>query len=145
MAQKIVLTCDVDGDGTEAEDTVKFGLDGREYEIDVCARHHRELNDALRSFVAKGRKVDAVRPRKRNARTAAATGAPIPTSSASSPASGSSIQPEGARVRARRPTAASRKQSTQSVREWAREHGMTVSDRGRISAEISEAYAAAHR
>ncbi|MGH9129862.1 MAG: Lsr2 family DNA-binding protein [Acidimicrobiales bacterium] len=28
---------------------------------------------------------------------------------------------------------------------WARAHNMTVSDRGRISAEVSQAYAAAHR
>jgi hypothetical protein len=30
------------------------------------------------------------------------------------------------------------------VREWAREHGYKVSDRGRISAEVQQAYAAAH-
>jgi hypothetical protein len=30
------------------------------------------------------------------------------------------------------------------VRAWAREHGYTVSDRGRVSAEITKAYDAAH-
>jgi hypothetical protein len=33
---------------------------------------------------------------------------------------------------------------TAAVREWAREHGYKVSERGRISAEVMEAYKAAH-
>ncbi|QPL05291.1 MULTISPECIES: histone-like nucleoid-structuring protein Lsr2 [Actinomyces] len=33
---------------------------------------------------------------------------------------------------------------TQRIREWARERGMEVSDRGRISAEIRAAYEKAH-
>lgn len=34
--------------------------------------------------------------------------------------------------------------NTGAVREWARANGYKVSDRGRVPAEISEAYAAAH-
>ncbi|AYD90538.1 Lsr2 family protein [Actinomyces sp. 2119] len=33
---------------------------------------------------------------------------------------------------------------TQKIREWAREQGMEVSDRGRVSAEIRDAYYKAH-
>lgn len=33
---------------------------------------------------------------------------------------------------------------TGAIREWARSNGYKVSDRGRVSAEIREAYAAAH-
>jgi hypothetical protein len=36
-----------DLDGSAAEGTVRFGLDGTEYEIDLNARHARELRDAL--------------------------------------------------------------------------------------------------
>ena len=33
---------------------------------------------------------------------------------------------------------------TKAIREWAKSNGYEVSDRGRVSAEIREAYAAAH-
>ena len=39
---------------------------------------------------------------------------------------------------------ASGSSDTQKIREWAREQGMEVSDRGRVSAEIREAYKNAH-
>lgn len=137
---KIVLTCDVDGDGTAAEETVRFGLDGREYEIELCNRHHKELSSFMRSYVEKGRKVDGgSAPRRRRARSgaAAASGGGLPPQSAASSASGSA---------ARAPRSSpKRKDDLQAIRSWGRAHGHKVSDRGRISAELSEAYAAAHR
>lgn len=36
-------------------------------------------------------------------------------------------------------------QETQAIREWARKNGLEVSNRGRISAEVTEAYKKAHR
>lgn len=36
------------------------------------------------------------------------------------------------------------REQLQSIRQWAREQGYTVSDRGRVSQEIQEAYHAAH-
>jgi Lsr2 len=48
----------------------------------------------------------------------------------------------GRRARGGRSTAAG--SSSTEMREWARQHGYTVSDRGRISAEVQQAYAAAH-
>ena len=36
-----------DLDGSEAEDTIRFGLDGTEYEIDLNAEHGQALRDAL--------------------------------------------------------------------------------------------------
>ncbi len=141
MAHKIVLTCDVDGDDTQAEETVKFGLDGREYEIELCSRHHKELNGSLRPFVEKARKVDGPRPRRRNQRAAstanAASSAPATPSAPTGRSANSTPAP------ARR-TASARRDDMRMVREWARAQGMTVSDRGRISSQISEAYAAAH-
>ena len=44
----------------------------------------------------------------------------------------------------RRAAGASSSGETQRIREWAREQGLEVSDRGRISAEVREAYEAAH-
>jgi hypothetical protein len=48
----------------------------------------------------------------------------------------------GGRRRSSRSTTAGA--GSTEVREWAREHGYKVSDRGRISAEVQQAYAAAH-
>ena len=47
MAEKIqfLFIDDLDG-GVAAEGTVRFGLDGAEYEIDLNARHAQELRDA---------------------------------------------------------------------------------------------------
>lgn len=45
--------------------------------------------------------------------------------------------------RARRGAGAGRSSETKRIRQWAQENGLEVSDRGRISAEIRQAYAAA--
>lgn len=46
--------------------------------------------------------------------------------------------------RARRGTATSTSSETKRIREWAREQGYEISDRGRVSAEIRAAYAESH-
>ena len=50
MAQKIQTLFIDDLDGSAAEGTVRFGLDGAEYEIDLNARHAQELRDALARY-----------------------------------------------------------------------------------------------
>ena len=57
MAQKIQTLFIDDIDGGEAEGTVRFGLDGAEYEIDLSGRHTNELRAALDTYVAHARKV----------------------------------------------------------------------------------------
>ena len=47
MAQKIQTLFTDDLDGSEAEGTVRFELDGTEYEIDLNAGHAQALRDAL--------------------------------------------------------------------------------------------------
>ena len=46
----------------------------------------------------------------------------------------------GRRIRRRAGVAARTHSNTQKVREWAREQGLEVSDRGRVSAEVRKAY-----
>ncbi|UQN31777.1 histone-like nucleoid-structuring protein Lsr2 [Brachybacterium kimchii] len=46
--------------------------------------------------------------------------------------------------RARRGTSPSAGGDTKKIRQWALENGIQVSDRGRVSVEVREAYAAAH-
>jgi hypothetical protein len=74
VAQK-VQTLLVDAiDGSQAEGTVRFGLDGASYEIDLSAAHAAELRGALARFVTAGRKVPKAgsRPPRQGARGAAA-------------------------------------------------------------------------
>src|SRR6185312_2381694 len=56
MAQKIQTLFVDDLDGSEAEGTVRFGLDGTEYEIDLNARHAKELRNALARYAAAARR-----------------------------------------------------------------------------------------
>ena len=70
MAQRIQTLFIDDIDGGEAEGTVRFGLDGVEYEIDLSAQHNEELRAALGTYVAHARKLSgtARRAAARNAR-----------------------------------------------------------------------------
>ena len=57
MAQKIQTLFIDDIDGGQAEGTVRFALDGSEYEIDLSAQHSDELRSALGKYVTHARKV----------------------------------------------------------------------------------------
>jgi Lsr2 len=56
VAQKIQTLYIDDLDGTEAEGTVRFGLDGTEYEIDLNAEHAQALRHALARYVHAARR-----------------------------------------------------------------------------------------
>ena len=57
MAQKIQTLFIDDIDGSEAEGTVRFALDGAEYEIDLSTTHNEELRATLGAYVAHARKL----------------------------------------------------------------------------------------
>ena len=59
MAQKIQTLFTDDLDGSEAQGTVRFGLDGTEYEIDLNAGHAQALRDALARYVRAARRAGA--------------------------------------------------------------------------------------
>jgi hypothetical protein len=105
MAQKVNIILVDDLDGSEADETLTFGLDGTTYEIDLNDRNAAALREALSGYVGHARKVTSGARRGRKA-------------------AGSS--------------------NTKDVREWARGQGMDVSERGRISADVQQAYDAAH-
>lgn len=72
MAQKIQTLFIDDIDGGVAEGTVRFALDGNEFEIDLSAKHSDQLRQALANYVAHARKVSgtarrAPRGRRSNA------------------------------------------------------------------------------
>ena len=56
MAQRIQTLLIDDLDGGEAAGTVRFGLDGTEYEIDLSAAHSDELRKALEFYLAHARR-----------------------------------------------------------------------------------------
>jgi hypothetical protein len=57
MAQRKIVSFVDDLDGGEATQTVKFGLDGVEYAIDLSDKNADDLREALAPFAAKGRKL----------------------------------------------------------------------------------------
>ncbi len=61
MAQKVQTFYIDDIDGSDAEGTVCFSLDGADYEIDLNAAHSRELYASLQRFIAHARKVGGTR------------------------------------------------------------------------------------
>ena len=75
MAQKIQTLFIDDLDGSAAEGTVRFGLDGTEYEIDLNAEHAQALRDALARYVSAARRANgAARRPARTGRRAPANG-----------------------------------------------------------------------
>ena len=63
MAQQIQTLFIDDIDGGAAEGTVRFALDGTDYEIDLSGKHSDELRAALRKYVEHARKVGGARRR----------------------------------------------------------------------------------
>lgn len=61
MAQKVNIVLIDDLDGTPADETVTFGLDGATYEIDLSDDNAAKLRDALAGYVGHARKVTATR------------------------------------------------------------------------------------
>jgi hypothetical protein len=78
VAQKIQTLFIDDLDGSAAEGTVRFGLDGAEYEIDLNAEHARALRDALARYIGAARRGTAAR-RPAVTRTRRASSAPDST------------------------------------------------------------------
>src|ERR1700749_4932231 len=75
MAQEIQILLIDDLDGSEADGTVRFGLDGTDYEIDLNAEHAQALREALAPYVHAARRAGggARRP-ARGGRRAPASG-----------------------------------------------------------------------
>ena len=75
MAQKIQTLFIDDLDGSAAEGTVRFGLDGTEYEIDLNTKHAQELRDALTRYAGAARRADGTARRPaRGTRRGSASG-----------------------------------------------------------------------
>jgi hypothetical protein len=118
MARRIVhqLVDDIDGTLLESGEgeTVLFSLDGVAYEIDLTDDNAAALRGALERYTSAARTVSSS---SRTTTASASTG----------------------RKRRR-----SGQQDYSGVREWAKQNGYQVSERGRVPASVLEAYEAAH-
>ncbi|WP_068280346.1 histone-like nucleoid-structuring protein Lsr2 [Aldersonia kunmingensis] len=113
MAKKVTVTLidDVDGEAV-ADETVEFGLDGVSYEIDLAAENAELLREQLQAWIESARRISGRRRVKPAPATATTTKVRVPVD---------------------------REQSA-AIRDWARRNGHKVSARGRISADVIEAY-----
>jgi hypothetical protein len=69
MAQKITVALEDDLDGGPADQTVRFGLDGAEYEIDLSIRNATAFRKQLAPFTERARRAGRG-PRSRPVRSA---------------------------------------------------------------------------
>jgi nucleoid-associated protein Lsr2 len=118
MAQKTIVTLVDDLTGEEAENisTVEFALDGVTYELDLTDENSTKLHDALSPYANAARKIGG---RRR-----------------SGPRPDRAIKSTGRSDGYNRET-------LKSIREWARKNGRNVSDRGRLPAEVLQAWQSA--
>lgn len=73
MAKKVQVILIDDIDGSEAEETIEFGIDGVNYQIDLNAKNASSLRKALEPYVDAGHRVSGARKRTR-AKSGTATG-----------------------------------------------------------------------
>lgn len=59
MAQKVQVVLIDDVDGSTADETVTFALDGASFEIDLTSRRAAELRSALEPWIARARRTNA--------------------------------------------------------------------------------------
>jgi nucleoid-associated protein Lsr2 len=57
MAQRVEIQFIDDIDGAPATETIRFGIAGADYEIDLSAEHAKEFREAMEPFVAGARRV----------------------------------------------------------------------------------------
>ncbi|TFD53548.1 Lsr2 family protein [Cryobacterium frigoriphilum] len=116
MSQKLVKLFVDDLDGSEANETIRFGFEGVNYDIDLSAANAQEMRDTMRPFVENARRV----ARAAASRTAASRTAGTRSTSTTQ-----------------------RRTDLAAARDWLRAQGETVSDKGRIAAVQLEKYRSA--
>jgi hypothetical protein len=107
MAQRVHVEMVDDLDGSEANQTVPFALDGVSFEIDLSEDNASALRDELARYVGAARRIGGRKVRL-------ATGQTLSGSSSSS----------------------TDRERNRQIREWAQANGYEVAERGRLSSEI---------
>jgi nucleoid-associated protein Lsr2 len=115
MAQKTIVTLvdDLTGEVAENITTVEFALDGRAYELDLTEENSAKLRNALSQYVNAARKIGGQRR--------------------------SGTRPDRG-IKSTSRTTGYNRETLKSIREWAKKNGHNVSDRGRLPAEVVQAW-----
>jgi hypothetical protein len=113
MAKQVITLLTDDLDGTEADRTVEFGLDGVTYTIDLSEKNVGKLRQALDAYIDAGTRVGRGGPESRRV--------------------------IGRRGIGGAPTRSDRDQN-RAIREWAAKNGYNISERGRIPSSVVTAY-----
>jgi len=111
VARREIVVLEDDLDGGKADETVKYALDGVQYEIDLSEKNATKLRNAFAEFISHSRRVGR----------------------------GGVVVGGRAAARARGSAAADREQN-KAIRSWAKRKGKPISDRGRIPQEIVDEY-----
>lgn len=119
MVQRVQIVLEDDFDGGAADETIRFGLDGATYEIDLSDANAAKLRETVDPWLTVARKTKGRRSRPAT-RTRSGSGGRS--------GSGSGMS----------------RQELADVRAWAKANGYQVSDRGRIPASVQDAYRKAH-
>jgi len=112
---------DIDGRALRDPITIEFAIDGVAYEFDTSAKHAKEFRQAVEPYTSVARRVKPAPTRRRRS-------SPRPTKKRLSATAGTGRSPE----------------QLAAIREWARQNGHTVSDKGRIARSVVDAFDAAH-
>ncbi|GIG88531.1 histone-like nucleoid-structuring protein Lsr2 [Plantactinospora endophytica] len=110
MAKQVIHKLVDDLDGGDADETVKFSLDGVQYEIDLSTKNAGKLRDLFAPYTASGTKV------------------------------GRGAVVVGGRAARNRGSATADREQNKAIRAWAKKEGREISDRGRIPQEIVDEY-----
>lgn len=120
MAKKVMLLDDLTGDVIEEElggGTVEFSFDSKHYQIDLGLKNRQAFEKDMAKWIEAAEELEA--PRRRG-------------------------RPAGAKT-TRKPSGSGRsKEELSNIREWAAKQDIEVSPRGRIPAEVLQAYDYAH-
>lgn len=114
MAETTTVVLVDDLDGTAADETVDFALDGVLYTIDLSEANAERIRDVLTKYVGAAR------------RTGGRFKRGMATRGDTRPAANAGRSPE----------------QNQAIREWARKNGHPVAERGRIPADVIAAFEA---
>jgi hypothetical protein len=117
MARQVITTLIDDLDGKPADRTVEFSLDGASYTIDLSDANAGKLRKALDPFISAGTRVGRGGSGRGPGRPAAASGTG---------------------------RAGNDRDQNKAIREWAAANGHSVSERGRIPQNVTDAFRAAH-
>lgn len=130
MAVRIIHQLLSDLSGDEASHTVRFGLDNKDYVIDLTDEESEELRTFMERYISAGQRADKARRGTTYAESASAIAA----------------MNNGA-ARSSSPLAVPQKERAlylQSIRDWANKKGLNVANRGRVPQTIIDMFENRH-